>query len=420
MYDRPNTIWGLYPDILAVVLSVIGLSIISFITLSALEAADLNFTPSNMLLRQIIFFVSSIILAFFVITVGYLRIGRYAYLLFFLNLLLLVLLVLLGKAGKSFSLFASIFPNINGAYRWIRLGPIQFQPSEFLKVTYILALARFLRFKRHIWSLHSLLGLLFITVVASILILLEPDLGTVMLLVPTLLLVMFLSGVSVRNIAIVVLIGIIIFPFVFASLRPYQRSRVMGVFIQSERIRRFLAKNERIKNFLWPSGDLERWYLSPEGYQLYHSKMAIGSAPLINTDPKGSVFLAGIRRFPHSHNDFIFPMIIQRFGIIGGYFVLLLYFILFLGLIEIAARLQEPFGKLIVLASLSLLFVQTFVNIAMSLGLVPITGVTLPFVSYGGSSLLSCFVILSLCISAGIHSPPVLAGIPFEAGYIRQ
>ncbi len=412
--QKTNTIFGLHPDIFVVLTSVIGLVFIGLVTLRSIENADLPFIPNNIFARQIAYLIFSVLVSSILISTNYLRIGRYAYLLFSLTLVALLLLLLLGRLGRKITFLSSVFPNINGAYRWIRLGPIQFQPSEFLKITYILALARFLRFKKNVKSIKALLGPFIFTLIPITLIILEPDLGTVMLLIPTLLTIMFIIGVRIRDILIIIILSLISTPGLFMLLRPYQRARIAGIFVQSEKVREFLKKHKKIKDIIYPNKDLSRWYLAPEGYQLYHSKMAIGSANLVNINPSSSPFLKGRRRFPHSHNDFIFPMVVQRFGLIGGYFLLVLYLTLILGLGEIAFRVTEPFGRLIVVGSLSLVFIQSFVNIAMTTGLMPITGITLPFVSYGGSSLLTYFILISLCISVGRFNPPTLTPKPFE------
>ncbi len=407
-------IFGLTPASWAVGIAIAGIVFIGLVVLYTLERADLPFLPDNVFFKHIVFLGLSILTACILRSVNYLRIGHYAYLLFAITLAMLAAVLVFGWIGRFVPLVGNIFPNINGSFRWIRLGIIQIQPSEFFKIAYILALARFLRFEKNVYSLRALLGSFVFTLIPIVLILLEPDLGTVMLLLPTLLIILFAIGVRGRNIFIIILLMIISAPGLFFLLKPYQRARIAGVFIQSATVRNFLADHKKIKAIIYPGKRLEKWYLEPEGYQLYHSKMAIGSAGLMGFSDNTGAFFTGKRRFPHCHNDFVFSMVVQKFGVIGASFLIILYLILLVGLAEIASRVAEPFGKLIVIGTIAMIMVQTTINISMTLGLMPITGITLPFVSYGGSSLLTYFILIGLSLSVDRTNPPVLSPKAFE------
>ncbi len=409
-----NMIFGLTPGSFAVVLSLAGIVCIGLSVLHTLEGAELPFLPDNVFLKHVIFLSLSVLMALILRSVNYLRIGRYSYLLFLITVALLFSVLIFGWLGKYISIVGRIFPNINGSFRWIRLGFIQVQPSEFFKVAYILALSRFLRFKRNVYSLRALLGPFLFTLIPVVLILLEPDLGTVMLLLPSLLMILFAIGVRGRDIIVIVLLMTICSPGLFFLLKPYQRARIAGVLVQSSSVRKLLSEHDTLKSIIYPGKRLSRWYLEPEGYQLYHSKMAIGSGGLSGFDDGAGPFFTGKRRFPHCHNDFVYSMVVQKFGVIGGISLIVLYLVFLVGLSEIASRVSEPFGKLIVIGTIALVSVQVSINISMTLGLMPITGITLPFVSYGGSSLLTYFMLVGLSGSVDKFNPPVLSGKAFE------
>ncbi len=409
-----NMIFGFTPASWAIWLSIGGIIFIGSSVLYTLERVELPFLPDNVFSKHIVFLIISIIIALILRSVNYLRIGRYVYVLFALSLVMLLAVLVFGWIGRYVPFISKFFPNINGSFRWIRLGVIQVQPSELFKIVYILALARFLRFKKNVYSLGALLGPFVFTLIPVVLILLEPDLGTVMLLLPTLLMILFAIGVRGRDVFVIVVLVIVSAPALFFMLKPYQRARVAGVFIQSESVRKFLSEHKEFKDLIYPNKRLERWYLEPEGYQLYHSKMAIGSGGLFGLSADSSPFFTGKRRFPHCHNDFVFSIVVQKFGVIGGVGLIVLYLVLLIGLAEIASRVSEPFGKLIVIGVIALISVQASINIAMTVGLMPITGITLPFVSYGGSSLLTYFILIGLAGSVDRVNPPVLAPKPFE------
>ncbi len=415
-----NLIFGITPASLAILLSLCGIVFLGAVVLYGLENAELPFLPDNIFTKHIVFLCISLIACFLVRSMNYLRIGRYAYLLFVCSVFLLGMVLFFGWVGRYVPIVAKVFPNINGSYRWIRFGIVQVQPSEFFKIVYVLVLARYLRYKSNVYSLRALLGLFLFTLVPIVLILFEPDLGPVMLLLPVLLIILFSVGVKGRDVFIMVVLMILSAPGLFFMLKPYQRARIAGVFIQSESVRKFLSEHKRLKDVIYPDKRIERWYLEPEGYQLYHSKMAIGSGGMTGVAMGISPFFTGKRRFPHCHNDFIFAMIVQRFGVLGGVSLILLYFILLVGLAEIASRVAEPFGKLIVIGVMAIISVQASINIAMTLGLMPITGITLPFVSYGGSSLLTYFVLIGLAGSVDRINPAILSRKPFETGRAEE
>jgi rod shape determining protein RodA len=318
--------------------------------------------------------------------VDYRHLGHVSYLLFGLSLLLLAAVL----AGK-YLVKTDKIPMINGAYRWIKLGPMQMQPSEMAKLAYILALAWYLRLRSNYRRFGGLIGPFVLTLLPIGLILKEPDLGTVLLFLPILFTLLFIAGARIRHLAIILLLGMAMaYPF-YTMMPTYQKNR--------------------IKVLLNQNTDNPNW-LRNEGYQLDQSKNYIALGGLTGQGWGAQ----GLLRYdlPHGHNDFIFALIGHQWGLLGASFILLLYILLIVGGIEIAANQPEPFGRLIAVGVCTLFATQMFINIGMTLGLMPITGMTLPFVSYGGSSLVSSFLALGLLINVARHRSYKGCHQPFE------
>lgn len=163
-------------------------------------------------------------------------------------------------------------------------------------------------------------------------------------------------------------------------IQDYQKTRIIGLFKQN-------------------TSDAD--WLSGSGYQLHKSKMCIGSGGVMGQHSEG-IFVK-YPLLPERHNDFIFAMIGHQWGFIGCAFVLFLYLLLLLGAVEISASQPDPFGKLVAMGIATLMLCQMFVNISMTIGLAPVTGTNLPFISYGGSSLVSNFISLGLLINIARH-----------------
>ncbi len=411
-----TTIFGVSAASLAILLGVAGLCTFSFLTIQAIDQADLpaGFVPDNLVRTHIVYLVVAVIAMLITRSINYQRIGDWAYLLFVVVLVLLAAVLVLGIVGQYIPFLGRMIPRINGSYRWIRLGFFQIQPSEFIKIAYILGLARYLRYRKNYRQLGGLLGPFAFTILPMILILLEPDLGTVMLLLPVLLIMLYAAGAKIKHLGTIVLLIIISGPILFALMHDYQKSRIAGVFLQSKDTREWLARHPKAKNIIYRDKSLDRWYLSPEGYHLYHSKIAAGSGGLFGFGRGHGPYLDQGRRLPECHNDFIYAMIAHQFGFVGSVSVVLLYLIIAIGLVEVAGEVHEPFGRLVAVGVLAMLLTQAGTNIGMTLGLMPITGVTLPFISYGGSSLLTYFVLIGLALSVDRARPIHIGPKPFE------
>ena len=243
-------------------------------------------------------------------------------------------------------------------------------------------------------------------------ILLEPDLGTALLLVPVLFVLLYVAGARSWHLALIVLIGVTAAPFAWGQIKGYQRARVTAVLLQSDHLRRAVIDNQETYGFLAGKRQALEWAAS-SGYQLVHSKNAIGSGGALGQGWGNGVY---VRRtlLPDRHNDFVFAIIGHQWGLVGCLLVLLCYLVIVLSSAAIASTTVEPCGRLLAVGVMTLIATQVIINVGMTVGLMPITGMTLPFVSYGGSSLLTNFVAVALLISISRHRPFLLATRPFE------
>ncbi|MHC4922939.1 MAG: rod shape-determining protein RodA [Planctomycetota bacterium] len=270
---------------------------------------------------------------------------------------------------------------IKGARRWISLGPIPLQPSEIMKVLVVVVLARYIRFRRDQRTMKGLVVPFLLTAVPMALIMRQPDLGTALLFVPVLFGVLYASGAKPRHLGAVVAMGIAFMPVVyFGVLKEYQQ----------ERIRTFISIHKQDQD--------ERIDLKREGWHAEQSRLAVASGGLVGLGwSDGPQNRAGA--VPEHQTDFIATVLGEEFGFLGMSFLVLLYGMLFASLAGIATRTRDPAGKLLVTGVLLLLAGQAFVNLAMTVGLGPITGVPLPFLSYGGSSTVTTFVAIGLALN---------------------
>ena len=328
-------------------------------------------------LRQLLFLVVGLMIFFPLVVFDYRRIGNYSYYLFGASLALLVFILLLPPAAV-------------GVRRWFALGPLRLQPSELAKITFILALAWHLRFSR---SHRRFLGFFLpfgFALVPMFLILIQPDLGTSLLFLPTLLVMLFAAGARKRHISLVFLMGLLALPVFWSRMPDYQKSRILGWLKQSEQSIR-----------------------AGPGFQLDRSLITIGSGGWYG-HPWGQADMIEHGQLIHDHTDFIFAVICAQTGLLGALLVLLLYLIFFGFGLRIAQANYDPFGRLLAVGIVAMLAAQTVINIAMTVGLLPITGMTLPFVSYGGSSLWSCLIATALLINVGKHRSLLWGKKPFE------
>jgi len=297
----------------------------------------------------------------------YKKYGKYYKAIYVFNLLLLVAVAVFGVSRK-------------GAVRWIALGPFTIQPSEFAKLFIVLTFSEFLvsKYRERFDGFRSLLysGLFILPV--FLLILRQPDLGTALVLIVIYLVLIFIHGIDWKMILLLIGSVIATMPLVyFFLLKDYQR--------------------ERILTFINPEMNV-----SDSGWNVIQSMIAIGSGGVYgkgfmnNTQSK-------LRFLPESHTDFIGSVFLEERGLLGGMILLGLYLILIFQILQIADTTEDPYGKLICYGISAIFFFHVTVNIGMIMGVMPVTGLPLLFMSYGGSSLLFSFMMLGIVQSVKVY-----------------
>ncbi len=328
------------------------------------SAAGGSFKPWGT--HQVIHFSVALVLMIMVALAPQPFLLRYAYIIYFLCLIVLIGIEVAGFMGK-------------GAKRWMEVGGVNLQPSEIMKIAVILALARYFHSVPAIDvnRLITLIPPILLILVPAVFILRQPNLGTATILVFVGASLFFMSGVKVRYFAIIVAIGLMAAPVGWHFLHDYQKQRVM--------------------TFLHPEEDS-----LGAGYNIMQSIIAIGSGGFF-----GKGYLQGsqgqLNFLPEKHTDFIFTMIAEEFGFFGCCFVLSVYLIIITYCIATAIRSRNLFGSLLALGVASLLFIHILINTTMIMGLIPVVGVPLPMLSYGGSSMISILIGFGLVQNAYIN-----------------
>jgi rod shape determining protein RodA len=342
--------------------------------LTVFSATHQSSELQNIWIKQLAWLLVSLLVMYMVSKVDYhiwLDVSKWLYL---LAILFLFIVLFLGEATK-------------GAQRWFRFGPFSFQPSELAKLAVILSLARFIGSKSvELFFLRRFLWMLALVGFPLLLILKQPDLGTAILLVPVTIMMFFVGGGPMRWMAWLMTLGAASTPIVWHFLRDYQKRR-LDVFFNPQAD---------------PLG---------AGYNSIQSIIAIGSGGMA-----GKGFLQGSQTqlsfIPEHHTDFIFSVIGEEWGFAGSLLVICLYLFLFRRALEISQKARDREGALLALGITGLYAVQSIINIGMSIGVFPVAGVTLPFISYGGTSLLFSFtsVGILLNISYANRRPVLIRG----------
>ena len=289
--------------------------------------------------------------------------GRVGPWLFFLCLVLLVLVLLVGETR-------------NGATRWLNIG-ISFQPSELMKIAMPLMIARYIASGALPPAVFSVGVSITIVLVPSVLIMLEPDLGTSILIAFSGLVVIFLSGLKKRYLAVALGLLLASLPLMWANMLPFQKNRVLS--------------------FLNPGSDP-----TGHGYHLIQSKIAIGSGGLFGKGWLNST-QGQLDFLPERTTDFIFAILAEEFGFLGVSLLIGIYLYIIGRGIMIAINAQDLFSRLLA-SSISLtFFVYVFVNIAMTTGLLPVVGIPLPLISSGGTSMVTIMIGLGMLMSVQTH-----------------
>jgi cell division protein FtsW (lipid II flippase) len=353
--------------------------------------------------KQIVFAILGIVAFVAVNLLRYRRLGEISYWIYGFVLVLLGIL-LLGKA-----IDIPFIPEINGTHRWIRFTIAgrelpAIQPSEIFKLAYIIALCWYLRYRSNYRSFKALIGPFVLTLIPIMLIILEPDLGTVMLMMPVLFVMIFVAGARIKHLLLIILLATITSPLLWVMMQPYQRKRISSVVLQNPTIQQQAQKHPKITKKILGSEFNKRLWDRKYGYQLERSKLAIASGGSSGRGYRQGPFIK-YDFLPERINDFVFAAIAHQWGFAGSLTVILLFLIIIICGLEISNHNTDPFGRLLALGITVTFAVQVIVNISMTLGLMPITGLTLPLVSYGGSSLLTSLTSIGILNNIGRARP---------------
>ena len=392
------------------IVMLLATAMLLLIGIATIYASD---PQGNEWIKQSAYLMIGIAVFIVINSVHYKEIGIYSYWLYAAILVLLAVL-LIEKFVPMPDFWRKIVPVVKGARRWIRLGPFQVQPSEFCKIAYILSISWYLRYRKNFRTVVGLIPPFAITFLAMVLIILEPDLGTVILMMPILFATLYAAGAKKRHLLVIISLGVVLSPVLWMNMHTYQRMRVASVLLQNDLIYNYAVKNTKFANSLAGGpAKLAQWK-KDKGYHLMHSKYAISSGGLTGYGFGKGPYLDGTLRLPEAHNDFIFSLIAHQWGLFGCIGVFLLYCIIAACGLEIAGFNPDPFGKLISVGIVVMLMTQVLVNTSMTVGLMPITGLTLPMVSYGGSSLIVNLAAIGLLNNIGRHRSFTVAAKSFE------
>lgn len=314
-------------------------------------------------LKQILWLFISILALFAVVMIDYIWFYRLAYIFYAIGLVLLIAVLMAGKSSL-------------GAQRWINLGFVAFQPSEFFRLAFIMAFSSYL-VNKNLYERIPISCVFIFGIIPLFLIVLQPDLGTAIMLMSLFVILSIMRGLSRKIITLAVIVSLISIPFLghifWESMKDYQKNRLVA-FVDPE---------------IDPSGI---------GYHINQSKIAIGSGSFI-----GKGYLKGtqgpLRFLPEKHTDFIFSVFSEEWGFLGSMTLFTLYIMVFLRGLDTAKKAKDEFSKLAATGIVSMFFIYFLVNTGMALGIMPVVGVPLPFMSYGGTALLSNFIAAGLLIN---------------------
>ncbi|EHJ07187.1 FtsW/RodA/SpoVE family cell cycle protein [Staphylococcus simiae] len=337
--------------------------------------------------RQILYYILGTILAVIIMLISPKKIKNYTYILYIIFNILLIGLLIIPESP--------ITPIINGAKSWYSFGPISIQPSEFMKIILILVLARVVAkhnqftfnksFQSDLLLFFKIIG---VSLIPSMLILFQNDLGTTLVLAAIIGGVMLVSGITWRILAPIFITGMVIGATVILGIlyAPSLIEKLLGVQVY---------QMGRINSWLDPYT-----YSSGDGYHLTESLKAIGSGQLI-----GKGYNHGEVYIPENHTDFIFSVIGEEMGFLGAVLLILVFLFLIFHLIRLATKTEDQFSKIFIAGYVTLLVFHILQNIGMTIQLLPITGIPLPFISYGGSSLWSLMAGIGVILSIYYHEP---------------
>lgn len=361
----------------SVVLAAFLLVAVGLVAIARVE--ELTEGSGHFFYQQIAYSILALAVMSLATAFNYRILERFSYALFLMSIVLLA------------AVYA--FPAKNGAHRWIHFGSLGFQPSDVAKLALILAVARYLMYRDNFRRLRGLVAPLILTLVPVLLILKEPDLGTSLVLLPVVFVMLFAAGAKRSDLAGLALMGLLVLPVLWTQMSVEQKSRITALFDQP------------------PPGHRP----SDDAYHLHQAKRvrALGGVwgSLVAGQPTED---RAAYSLPEARTDFIFCMVGERLGLPGMALTLALFVVLVGRALAIAAETREPFGRLLAVGVAALFGVEVVIHTGVNVGLLPVTGLSLPLVSCGGSGLLVHATAIGLLINVALRPGYEVSNEPFR------
>ncbi len=352
------------PTLLLVTLLLTAFGAVMILSATQHKQETAGLDPTLFLDRQLAYVVAATIVLFAVSFFDYRHFKAFAPILY---------------AGVMLALVAVITPlgqEVQGSQRWIDFGVFQMQPSEMAKVVVVVTLAAYFAARKGQLRVRDVAAAVGIVALPCLLIYVQPDLGTMMVFVALLGVMLLVGGAKVRHLLALAVIGVV----------------GVGVVVQAGLLEDYQIR--RITAFLDPTPDLQS-----EGYNLAQSEIAIGSGGMSGKGLEGKNTQTSLDFIPEQHTDFIFTAVGEQLGFVGSATLLALFGFLLWRALRIAAMSRDLFGTLIAAGIAGYWGFQLFINMGMTMGIMPITGIPLPFISYGGSSLITNFMAVGLLLN---------------------
>lgn len=332
--------------------------------------------------KQLIFYGVGFAVIIVSLLIDYRRIARLSYWFYGLGIVLLIFVFILGDDAK-------------GAQRWFELGPLRFQPSELMKIFIIFTLAKVLSDSKEIRikSWKTIVKTAVIFLIPFALIVKQPDLGTALVFLGIIASMLLVAGLDWRVIMALVLVAALMIGSIFWLY--FFQMPILEKILDDHQI-------ERIATFIDPTADV-----SDDSWQVTQGMIAIGSGQLLGKGFNEGTQTKG-RWIPESHNDFVFAVIAEEFGFVGASVLLCLFIYLIYRMVTIALSAQDFYGAYFVAGVIGMMVFQVFQNIGMTVGLMPVTGLSLPFISYGGSSLITNMIAVGFVLNIGMRRKKIL------------
>lgn len=347
------------------------IALLVFIGLSIIYDASGGYLNAKLFQKQLIHACVFFTLMLLIAVIDLKFFFNYAYIFYAVSIVLLIVVEIIGHRAM-------------GATRWLNLGIVKIQPSEIVKVSLVLALARYFHFRTvsEVNKLHVLLVPAALFLIPFIIVVKQPDLGTGITLCIVASVIFFLAGIHFRYFIISAVVLLMACPLAFKYLHEYQKKRILM--------------------FLNPESDP-----LGAGYNIIQSKIAIGSGGIWG---KGSLLStqAQLDFLPEYQTDFVFSFFAEEYGFIGAVGLIILFLGLMLFGWHFALKSRQQFGKLVAFGLTSVFSVNVFINLAMVIGMLPVVGIPLPFLSYGGSSMATILISFGILMNVGVNYNAVL------------